>query len=189
MSKKVIIIALIFSTIALALVFFSLPKENDLENKPKDVEIFIAKSSMELKIPKPIIKSFWWGGHLRLTLINNVKALRMYFHLIIDSYQYEIYDFWVEVLRNFEVFEYYKAFPEAFIRRLIFMPTFTGRKDLLDYEEKGSNLIVYPDYDYRSMRYRTSLVPDTINGAKGIVDFIYSLVVKALSPSYRSNKK
>ena len=95
---------------------------------------------------------------------------------LIDSYEYEISDFWKEVLNHFEIFEYYKAYPEALIRRLILMPTFTGKKEFEPDEDREEKPLVYPDYDYRSIRYRVSLVPNTIERTKKLVDYFFDRI-------------
>ena len=38
----------------------------------------------------------------------------------------------------------------------------------------------YPDYDYRSIRYRVSLVPDTIERAKKLIDYFYDRINMSL---------
>ena len=113
---------------------------------------------------------------LKFLISSKLKNQRHFIHSLIDSYEYEISDFWKEVLNNFEIFEYYKAYPEAFIRRLILMPTFTGNKEFDQDELVEEKPLEYPDFDYRSIRYRVSLVPDTIERAKMLVDYFYKRI-------------
>ena len=60
------------------------------------------------------------------------------------------------------------------------MPTFTGNKEINQDELIEEKPLQYPDYDYRSIRYRVSLVPDTIERAKMLVDYFYDRVNMSL---------
>ncbi len=167
------IAAFIMLAISLTIAFFITMKQHPEHSKPviDDVEIIINKPEVN-SVASTIIQEKSLLIEACLMLKDKLKANRKYIFTIIDSYEVEIGDYWREVLNKFEYFEYYKAFPEAFIRRLIFMPTFTGNKEFID-ETTDDKPIVYPDNDYRSFKYRASLVPDTISSLKSIVDFFY----------------
>ena len=172
MNNKPTIAAFVIFFFSLILAFLITASEQEYKAKKKDVEIFIVKQPVEL--PKDVIRkekvSFFVLTHNYF--VRELKNKRRFLFSLVDSYEIEISDFWREVLNHFEIFEYYKAYPEAFIRRLVFMPTFTGNKDYLENEEEQP--AVYPDYDYRSIRYRVSLVPDTIERLKLLIDFFYT---------------
>lgn len=167
------IAAFVMLAISLTIAFFITTGQNPGQNKPglSDVEIIINKPESR-PVASAIMPEKSLLIEVCLMLKEKLKANRKYIFTIIDSYEVEIGDYWREVLNKFEYFEYYKAFPEAFIRRLIFMPTFTGNKEFID-ETTEDKPVVYPDNDYRSFRYRVSLVPDTISSLKSIVDFFY----------------
>ena len=171
------IAAFVMLAISLTIAFFITMKQNPEHGKPivNDVEIIINKPEVD----STVILEKSLLIEVCLMLKDKLKANRKYIFTIIDSYEIEIGDYWREVLNKFEYFEYYKAFPEAFIRRLIFMPTFTGNKEFID-ETTDDKPVVYPDNDYRSFRYRASLVPDTISSLKSIVDFFYFRIKNCL---------
>lgn len=167
--------AFVMLAISLTIAFFFTVRQAPVQKKSdfnNDVEIIInkseSKSSVSVSIPE---KSIFIESYAFLS--DSLKANRKYIFAVIDSYEVEIGDFWREVLNKFEYFEYYKSFPEAFIRRLIFMPTFTGNKELSDEAVVDDKPVIYPDNDYRSFKYRASLVPDTIRFMKDIVDFFF----------------
>ncbi len=183
MNNKPTIIAIILFALSITLAFYITMREQESKISQKDVEIFYPKSPVE--IPKNVIEKNPILKTCHDFAINELKKKRRYLHLIVDSYEIEISDFWREVLNYFEIIEYYKGYPEAFFRRLIFMPTLTGYK-YLDQEENDDETnmnekpIVYPDNDYRSIRYRVSLVPLTIERIKMVIDFFYFKFIIAL---------
>ena len=180
MNNKPTIAAIIIFIISIILSFYITIYDQRLKTQNNnDVEVFITKSPIE--VPENLVNKE--KSHLfiytRKLLVKTIKNKRRLLHSLVDSYEIEISDFWREVLNHFEIFEYYKAYPEAFIRRLIFMPTFTGRKefeDSIEYERP----LTYPDYDYRSIRYRVSLVPNTIENIKQLIDFFYYRILASL---------
>lgn len=178
MNNKPTIAAIIIFIISIILSFYITIYDQNLKTKDNDVEVYITKSPIE--VPKNLVNQD--KSHLfiytRKSLIKSIKDKRRLLHSLVDSYEIEISDFWREVLNHFEIFEYYKAYPEAFIRRLIFMPTFTGIKEFEETEEERP--LTYPDYDYRSIRYRVSLVPNTIEKTKEIIDFFYYRILASL---------
>ena len=176
MKNKPTIAAAIIFFLSLILSFYITVYDQELKKNKNDVEIYITKDPVQ--IPLQLIESNKNSifKEFRVFVLNKIKNQRRFMHSLIDSYEYEISDFWKEVLNHFEIFEYYKAYPEAFIRRLIFMPTFTGNKEFEPNEDIEAKPLVYPDYDYRSIRYRVSLVPDTIEKAKQLVDFFYDRI-------------
>ena len=180
MNNKPTIAAFIILVLSLILAFLITASEQDSRASRKDVEVFIVKQPVD--VPQNIIDNE--SIFILKKIMNNInyelKRERRFLFRIVDSYEIEISDFWREVLNTFEIFEYYKAFPEAFIRRLVFMPTFTGNKDYLEKEDIYEKPVTYPDYDYRSIRYRVSLVPDTIERAKMLVDYFYDRVNMSL---------
>lgn len=143
-------------------------------NQPSDdVEIIIKKSDKTVKAENQDFVSKECGiSDIGVLLKQKLDSVRKTAFCVIESYEYEIADGWQEVLNVFEFFEYCRACPEAFVRRLIIMPTITGNKDF--YEEVDSKPVSYPDDDYRSFKYRTSLVPNTIAAMKSVVDFFYN---------------
>ena len=180
MKNKPTIAAGIMLFLSLVLSFYITVYDQELKKSKSDVEIFITKEPIE--IPKQLIEfrrnSFY--KEFRILMLNKLKEQRRFLYSIVDSYEYEISDFWREVLNHFEIFEYYKAYPEAFIRRLILMPTFTGNKEFEQDESVVEKPLNYPDYDYRSIRYRVSLVPDTIERAKKLIDYFYDRINMSL---------
>ena len=178
MNNKPTIAAIIIFIISIILSFYITVYDQSLKTKNNDVEVYITKSPIE--VPKNLVNQE--KSHLliytRKILVKSIKDKRRLLHSLVDSYEIEISDFWREVLNHFEIFEYYKAYPEAFIRRLIFMPTFTGIKEFEDLEEERP--LTYPDYDYRSIRYRVSLVPNTIEKTKELIDFFYYRIIASL---------
>ena len=177
MKNKPTIAAAIILFLSLILSFYITVYDQELKKNKSDVEIFIPKEPVQ--IPHQLIETNKISifKELRLFVLNKIKNQRRFMYSLIDSYEYEISDFWKEVLNHFEIFEYYKAYPEAFIRRLILMPTFTGNKEFEpDDDNKEAKPLVYPDYDYRSIRYRVSLVPNTIERAKQLVDYFYDRI-------------
>ena len=176
MKNKPTIAAIIMLILSLSLSFYITVYDQKAKLNKNDVEIFITKQPID--IPQQLIN----GNHnsvlnqIRLLIINSLSNQQRFLHLLIDSYEYEISDFWKEVLNNFEIFEYYKAFPEAFIRRLILMPTFTGNQEYDQDNLEEEKPLKYPDYDYRSIRYRVSLVPDTIERIKLVIDYFYNRI-------------
>ena len=178
MNNKPTIAATIIFIISIILSFYITIYDQRLKTKDNDVEVYITKSPIE--VPNNLVnqdKSYLFI-YTRKSLIKSIKDKRRLLHSLVDSYEIEISDFWREVLNHFEIFEYYKAYPEAFIRRLIFMPTFTGIKEFEETEEERP--LIYPDYDYRSIRYRVSLVPDTIEKTKELIDFFYYRILASL---------
>ena len=169
-NKSPTIAAIIILLISLSLAFYITVYEQNSKIPSGDVEVFITKPPVDYPIfnrPQSVfinISSF---------LLKNLKQERAYLYSLVDSYEIEISDFWKEVLNQFEIFEYYKAYPEAFLRRLIYMPTFTGNYGFIEDNENFEKPIVYPDYDYRSIKYRVSLVPNTIDNMKAIIDYFY----------------
>ena len=180
MKNKPTIAAGIMLFLSLVLSFYITVYDQELKKNKSDVEIFITKEPVE--IPKQLIefKRNSLYKELRILMYNRLKEQRRFLYSIIDSYEYEISDFWREVLNHFEIFEYYKAYPEAFIRRLILMPTFTGKKEFEEDELEVQKPLNYPDYDYRSIRYRVSLVPNTIERAKQLIDYFYDRITLSL---------
>ncbi len=180
MNNKPTIAAAIILFLSLVLSFYITVYDQELKKNKSDVEIFITKEpvALPLQLIENNKKSIFIKS--RNFVVNNIKNQRRFMHSLIDSYEYEISDFWKEVLNHFEIFEYYKAYPEAFIRRLILMPTFTGNKEINQDELIEEKPLQYPDYDYRSIRYRVSLVPDTIERAKMLVDYFYDRVNMSL---------
>ncbi|MBR4330940.1 MAG: hypothetical protein IKO19_01830 [Candidatus Riflebacteria bacterium] len=176
MKNKPTIAAAIILFLSLILSFYITVYDQELKKNKSDVEIFFPKEPVD--IPKQLIefKRNSLYKEFRSLMLNKLKNQRRFMYSLIDSYEYEISDFWKEVLNHFEIFEYYKAYPEAFIRRLILMPTFMGNKEFELDEDREDKLLVYPDYDYRSIRYRVSLVPDTIERAKRLVDYFYDRI-------------
>ena len=181
MNNKPTIAAFIILVLSLFLAFLITASEQDSRASKEDVEIYIVKQPVD--VPQNLINREPISVYtiVRNSISDNLKGKRRFLFLVVDSFEIEISDFWREVLNTFEIFEYYKAFPEAFIRRLVFMPTFTGNKDFLENEDNDEKPIDYPDYDYRSIRYRVSLVPDTIDRIKAIIDFFYSRFSISLS--------
>lgn len=181
MNNKPTIAAFIILVLSLILAFLITASEQDSRATRKDVEVFIVKQPVD--VPQNIINNE--SIFILKKIMNNInyelKRERRFLFLLVDSFEIEISDFWREVLNTFEIFEYYKAFPEAFIRRLVFMPTFTGNKDYLERDDIYEKPMTYPDYDYRSIRYRVSLVPDTIERTKAVIDFVYSRLAISLS--------
>ena len=181
MNNKPTIPAFIILVLCLILAFLITASEQDSRASRKDVEVFIVKQPVD--VPQNIINNE--SIFILKKIMNNInyelKRERRFLFLLVDSFEIEISDFWREVLNTFEIFEYYKAFPEAFIRRLVFMPTFTGNKDYLERDDIYEKPMTYPDYDYRSIRYRVSLVPDTIERTKAVIDFVYSRLAISLS--------
>ncbi len=180
MKNKPTIAAIIMLLLSLSLSFYITVYDQKAKLNKNDVEIFITKQPIE--IPKQLIEFRQKSLiiKIRLELLDKLKNQRQFMDSLIDSYEYEISDFWKEVLNNFEIFEYFKAYPEAFLRRLILMPTFTGNKEWEIEEIDDRKPPTYPDYDYRSMRYRVSLVPDTIERTKLIIDFLYNRINMSL---------
>ncbi len=176
MKNKPTIAAAVILFLSLILSFYITVYDQELKKNKNDVEIFIPKEPVA--IPQQLIDKNQNSIFIksRLLVLNKIKNQRHFMYSLIDSYEYEISDFWKEVLNHFEIFEYYKAYPEAFIRRLILMPTFMGNKEFELDEDREDKLLVYPDYDYRSIRYRVSLVPDTIERAKRLVDYFYDRI-------------
>ena len=179
MNNKPTIAAIIMLLLSLTLSFYITVYDQELKKNKSDVEIFITK--LPIDIPQQLIEN----NHsvliqFRHELLKQLKRQRHYVHSFIDSYEYEISDFWKEVLNNFEIFEYYKAYPEAFIRRLVLMPTFTGNKEFDQDDDRIEKPLKYPDYDYRSIKYRVSLVPDTIERTKLLFDYFYDRINIAL---------
>lgn len=174
MNNKPTIAAFIILVISLFLAFLITASEQDYRASKKDVEVYTVKQPIDVPLnlfniePIPVYK------RVRDYINNELKGERRFLFLLVDSFEIEISDFWREVLNTFEIFEYYKAFPEAFIRRLVIMPTFTGNKVFLENDNIDEKPMVYPDYDYRSIRYRVSLVPDTIDRIKAVIDFFFS---------------
>ena len=180
MKNKPTIAAAVLFFISLVLSFYITVYDQELKKNQNDVEIFITKEPVD--IPKQLIESSNSSilKKIKVLISSRLKKQRHYLHLLIDSYEYEISDFWKEVLNHFEIFEYYKAYPEAFIRRLIFMPTFTGNKEFDQENIKEEKPLEYPDYDYRSIRYRVSLVPNTIDRVKLLIDYFYNRIILSL---------
>lgn len=181
MNNKPTIAAFIILVFSLLLAFLITASEQDSRATRKDVEVFIVKQPVD--VPQNLIdkEPVFVFKKIRNNIIDELKGKRRFLFLLVDSFEIEISDFWREVLNTFEIFEYYKAFPEAFIRRLVFMPTFTGNKDYLERDDIYEKPMTYPDYDYRSIRYRVSLVPDTIERTKAVIDFVYSRLAISLS--------
>ena len=183
MNRKPTIAAFVIFAMSLILAFLITVSEQEAKVPKKDVEIFVVKPPID--VPKSVFNneklSFYKAtkDYLKIELKNR----RRFLFLVVDSYEIEISDFWREVLNHFEIFEYYKAYPEAFIRRLILMPTFTGNKELLYEDDSNEKPVVYPDYDYRSIRYRVSLVPNTIDNLKAFIDFFYFRIKLSLGLS------
>ena len=178
MKDKPTIAAAVILLLSLILSFYITVYDQELKKNKSDsdVEIFITKEPVS--IPPHLVESNKNSifKELKFLISSKLKNQRHFIHSLIDSYEYEISDFWKEVLNNFEIFEYYKAYPEAFIRRLILMPTFTGNKEFDQDELVEEKPLEYPDFDYRSIRYRVSLVPDTIERAKMLVDYFYKRI-------------
>lgn len=182
MNNKPTIAAIIILIVSLLIAFQITVYEQDSKISDTDTEIFVTKLPVE--IPDNIInqESSLSFKNLKRYLVSELKAKRNYLYLLTDSYEVEISDFWKEVLNTFEIFEYYKGYPEAFIRRLVLMPTFTGC-DILSEEEEGNigeKPLSYPDYDYRSIKYRISLVPNTIKAIKAVIDYFYFGILYSL---------
>ena len=181
MNNKPTIAAFVIFGISLILAFLITASEQNSKTPQKDVEIFVVKQPID--VPNSLITDTQLSIFKKAKnyLTNELRSKKRFLYLIVDSYEVEISDFWREVLNHFEIFEYYKAYPEAFLRRLILMPTFTGNTEFNDEIESDDKPIVYPDNDYRSIRYRVSLVPETIKKIKDIIDYFYSRISIALS--------
>ena len=182
MNNKPTIAAIIILIVSLLIAFQITVYEQESKISDTDVEIFVTKPPVD--IPEIITnqESSLSLKNIKDFLVSKLKDTRKYLYLITDSYEVEISDFWKEVLNTFEIFEYYKGYPEAFIRRLILMPTFTGC-DVLSEAEEGmidEKPLSYPDYDYRSIKYRISLVPNTINAIKAVIDYFYCRILYSL---------
>ncbi len=181
LNNKPTIAAIIILIVSLLIAFQITVYEQESKIPDSDVEIFVTKPPVD--IPNQIFNKepSLSYKNIRNYLINELKDTKKYLYLLVDSYEVEISDFWKEVLNTFEIFEYCKGYPEAFIRRLILMPTFTGANVLS--EEEGiisEKPISYPDYDYRSIKYRVSLVPNTINAIKAVIDYFYCKILYSL---------
>lgn len=181
MNNKPTIAAFIILGISLILAFLITASEQNSKTPQKDVEIFVVKPPIDL--PKTLNQDAQLSIYKKTKnyLINELKTKKRFLYSIVDSYEIEISDFWREVLNHFEIFEYYKAYPEAFLRRLILMPTITGNTEFNEENDSNEKPIVYPDNDYRSIRYRVSLVPETIKKIKDIIDYFFSRIAIALS--------
>lgn len=181
MKNNPTIVAVIIFIISISLAFYITFKEQESKVKKNDVEIFTIKSPVEVPPQFIFNENISFMRFIMNSFTKEIKNKRLFLHNLVDSYEIEISDFWREVLNYFEIIEYYKGYPEAFIRRLIFMPTFTGNKDYLGDEIDDDKPKIYPDHDYRSIRYRVSLVPNTINNIKELIDYFYFRIVSALS--------
>lgn len=173
-----IVAYIIFAFSMLACMYVNTCMIPDVRENNKDVEITIKNTEKaSLNTDYKEVDSYWILFTKRLR--KKLDSARKTAFNIIDSYQYELADGWREILNTFEIFEYCKALPEAFIRRLIFMPTLTGNKEYCE-EEVESKPRVYPDTDYRSFKYRTAFVANVIDGLKAIVDLFYNVIKSCL---------
>ena len=181
MNNKPTIAAFIILGISLFLAFLITASEQNSKIPQNDVEIFVVKQPID--VPKTLTTDAQLSNYKKVKnyLINKLKNKKRFLYAIVDSYEIEISDFWREILNHFEIFEYYKAYPEAFLRRLILMPTITGNTEFNEEVESEEKPIAYPDNDYRSIRYRVSLVPETIKKIKDIIDYFYNKIAIALS--------
>lgn len=179
MNNKPTIVAFVLFFLSLTLAFFITASDNKKDKDNNDIEIFVVKQPVD--IPNNVLQN---NESLLVTIktfiTDSLKNYKSFLYNVIDSYEIEISDFWKEVLNHFEILEYYKSTPDAFIRRLIIMPTLTGRKEI-EPVEIDSKPIIYPDYDYRSIKYRVSLVPDTIETMKSIVDYFFNRIKISLN--------
>lgn len=175
MNKKPTIAAFIIFFLAITTAFFITASDNKSKDIDDEVQIFVVKQPVE--VPSKILNnsSINYFKEFKSYVSTQINKNHSYLYRLVDSYEIEISDFWREVLNHFEIIEYYKGVPEAFIRRLILMPTFTGIKEVepINIYQKP---LTYPDYDYRSIKYRVSLVPNTISQIKEIIDYLFNRI-------------
>ena len=180
MKNKTTITAIIIFITLLLLVLFITDNKPKTKKNSKDVEILITKQPIEI-IPKiKTQKNNSFIIFIRNSLVNELNKKRKYLHQVIDAHEVEISDICREFLYYYDDFEYYINLPKAFLRRVIFMPTFSGNRLFDENDNLYNKPINYSDNDYRSIKFRVSLVPNTIEKLKNIVDFFFNKILISL---------
>ena len=172
-------IVVILIMIIAAIAFMMFQSANIQKQTSDDVEIIIKEPVKKVITPSDKQSR----NSLITSLKNHLDNQRKTLLLAVDANEFTISEFWKQVLDYFSAFEYYSAIPEAFLRRTMVVVCL-WRHNPLDEEDDETEFYPkqYPDNDWHSLRYRASLVPDTIDKLKYLINLFFDTLLSIFPP-------